>query len=89
MNAKDKNSATETPLKTPPKKKARMITPSKGNNTGSGTGTRSVYVHVATPYPSKYVKNLHCSKGVHLQPVTSLCSPAANFAAGPSAPTSL
>jgi len=39
---------------------------------GSGTGTRSVYAHVATPYPSKYVKNLHCSKGVHLQPVTSL-----------------
>ncbi|KAG2593715.1 hypothetical protein PVAP13_5NG012590 [Panicum virgatum] len=33
MNAKDKNRATETPLKTPPKKKAGMTTPSKGNNT--------------------------------------------------------
>ncbi|XP_066307756.1 histone deacetylase HDT2-like [Miscanthus floridulus] len=50
--AKDKNRPAEKTLKTPPEKKARMTTPSKG----SGTGMRSGYVHVANPYPSKLVK---------------------------------
>ncbi|CAD6235405.1 unnamed protein product [Miscanthus lutarioriparius] len=57
--AKDKNRPAEKTLKTPPEKKARMTTPSKGKNTDekcSGTGMRSGYVHVATPYPSKLVK---------------------------------
>ncbi|XP_066310536.1 histone deacetylase HDT2-like [Miscanthus floridulus] len=56
---KDKNRPAEKTLKTPPEKKARMTTPSKGKNTNekcSGTGMRSGYVHVATPYPSKLVK---------------------------------
>ncbi|KAF8755768.1 hypothetical protein HU200_011237 [Digitaria exilis] len=52
-HAKDKNRLAETPLKTPPGKKAKMTLPSKGNNTSSSTGTRGSYVHVATPYPSK------------------------------------
>ncbi|XP_066316722.1 histone deacetylase HDT3-like [Miscanthus floridulus] len=51
-SAKDKNRPAEKTLKTPPEKKAKMTTPSKG----SGTGMRSGYVHVATPYPSKLVK---------------------------------
>ncbi|CAD6228584.1 unnamed protein product [Miscanthus lutarioriparius] len=51
-SAKDKNRPAEKALKTPPEKKAKMTTPSKG----SGTGMRSGYVHVATPYPSKLVK---------------------------------
>ncbi|KXG33961.1 histone deacetylase HDT2 [Sorghum bicolor] len=49
-SAKDKNRPEEKTLKTPPEKKARMTTP------GSGTGMRTGYVHVATPYPSKLVK---------------------------------
>ncbi|CAO1942726.1 unnamed protein product [Urochloa humidicola] len=55
-HANDKNRPAEKPLKTPPGKKAKMTTPSKRNNTGSGVGMRTGYVHVATPYPSKNVK---------------------------------
>ncbi|KAJ1286729.1 hypothetical protein BS78_03G374600 [Paspalum vaginatum] len=47
-----KNRPAETPLKTPPEKKARIATPSMGKKTGSVTAKRSGYVHVATPYPS-------------------------------------
>ncbi|XP_062208695.1 histone deacetylase HDT2-like [Phragmites australis] len=51
-NATGKNRPAETPLMTPPEKKAKIATPSMGNKTGSGIGKRGGHVHVATLYPS-------------------------------------
>uniref|UniRef100_A0A0A9GI37 C2H2-type domain-containing protein n=1 Tax=Arundo donax TaxID=35708 RepID=A0A0A9GI37_ARUDO len=54
---KGKNRPAETPVKTPPEKKAKIATPSMGNKTGSGSAKKSGHIHVATPYPSsKQVK---------------------------------
>ncbi|CAD6335724.1 unnamed protein product [Miscanthus lutarioriparius] len=56
-SAKRKNRPAETPLKTPPGKKARITTPSMGKKTVSDDAKKSNHVHVATPYPSsKQVK---------------------------------
>ncbi|XP_066369250.1 uncharacterized protein [Miscanthus floridulus] len=56
-SAKRKNRPAETPLKTPPGKKARITTPSMGKKTVSDDAKKSNHVHVGTPYPSsKQVK---------------------------------
>ncbi|XP_021305986.1 histone deacetylase HDT2 isoform X2 [Sorghum bicolor] len=56
-STKRNNRPAETPLKTPPGKKARITTPSMGKKSVSDDAKRSNHVHVATPYPSsKQVK---------------------------------
>ncbi|EEC72001.1 hypothetical protein OsI_04861 [Oryza sativa Indica Group] len=53
-NTKGTNRHVETPLNTPPQKRARLATPIMDSK--AGTGKRSGYVHVATPYPAKQAK---------------------------------
>uniref|UniRef100_A0A0A9H363 Hdt102 n=1 Tax=Arundo donax TaxID=35708 RepID=A0A0A9H363_ARUDO len=73
-NVKGKNRPAETPLKTPPEKKAKITPPSKRRNTGSCTGKKSVHVHVATPYPSsKHVKKTPSTSDNPKQPTGYAC----------------
>ncbi|XP_015694821.1 histone deacetylase HDT2-like [Oryza brachyantha] len=60
-NLEGKTRPVETPLKTPPQKKAKLATPIIDSKAGTGTSKKGGYVHVATPHPAKQAKKTHAN----------------------------